>query len=398
MANPYSSVSISGYNVDPPSNDASEVDSNQLDWVLQHKAKLGDPLKNLAESINTNSVNAHARRLGTTFETKSTNYNIAAPGDQGKFFEVTGITTITLPAVADAGDGFPVTIINNGTGTVTIDGNVSELINGSPSIVLSPGESILLTCDGLVWIGAVVPVFGSTFDSKSTNYTIVDGDKGRFFDVTGTTTITLLPVATAGDGFPLVIINNGTGTVTIDGNVSELINGSPSIVLSPGNAIILTCDGAAWVGLRTDSKETIKFKTADKSLATNITPEDDNHLFGWNLIAGKYYSMEAYLIGIEDGGNFRMAWQFSNAAQISEWTLNSTDSGNVNSDDHANDMTLELSSAPTDLLDVGIRLRGVFQANATTGGTLDFQWSQFISDAQDSTLKKGSWVNIKQMD
>ena len=158
MSNPYSSVSISGYNVDPPSNDASEVSSNQLDWVLQHKTKLGDPLKNLAESINTNVVNAFARRLGTTFELKTTAYSIAAPGDQGKIFSVTGTTTITLPLVADAGDGFPVVVINNGSGTVTVETTVSELIDGSTSFTLAANEFALLTCDGSTWTAAISSV------------------------------------------------------------------------------------------------------------------------------------------------------------------------------------------------------------------------------------------------
>ncbi|KKL10489.1 hypothetical protein LCGC14_2555300, partial [marine sediment metagenome] len=96
MGNPYSSVAIANFNTDPPSDDASEVAGNQVEWA-KHLAKLATPLKNLAEGINTNTAAAFGKRLGTTFELKATNYNIAAPGDQGKFFSVTGTTTINLP-------------------------------------------------------------------------------------------------------------------------------------------------------------------------------------------------------------------------------------------------------------------------------------------------------------
>lgn len=155
MSNPYTSVSVSSaFNAAPPSDDASQVSGNQLAWS-KHLTKLANPLKAAIESINTNNVEAHGRHLGATFETKTTNYTIAASGDRGKFFLVTGTTTITLPASVDAGDGFPVVIFNSGFGIVTADGNASELINGSPSVSLPPGFGLLITCDASAWGGLV---------------------------------------------------------------------------------------------------------------------------------------------------------------------------------------------------------------------------------------------------
>ena len=153
MGNPYTSVSVgAAYNASPPADDASQVDSNQLAWS-KHKTKLSDPLKTALESINSNNATAHGLHLGQTFETKTAPYTIQAPGDRGKFFEVTGTTTITLPAAVDAGDGFPVGIVNNGSATVTVDGNASELINGSTSITLAANEALVITCDGSSWVG-----------------------------------------------------------------------------------------------------------------------------------------------------------------------------------------------------------------------------------------------------
>ena len=176
-------MAISGYNVSPPSNDASEVASNQLDWALQHKAKLGDPLKNLAEGINTSTANAFARRFGTTFETKSTNYNIAAPGDQGKLFLATGTITINLPVAADAGDGFPVAIYNDGAGIVTVDGDGTETINGDLTIALGPGASLIITCDSSNWggVSSVIvqtdnPKVKTATQSKNTDVTLQNDD------------------------------------------------------------------------------------------------------------------------------------------------------------------------------------------------------------------------------
>jgi len=155
VSNPYSSVAIANFNTDPPIDDASEISSNELEWK-KHLDKHATPLKNLAESINTNVAAAFGKRFGTTFELKTTNYSIAAPGDQGKFFSVTGTTTITLPLVADAGDGFPVAVINNGSATVTVDTTASELIDGSTSFTLAANDWALLTTDGSTWTAAIV--------------------------------------------------------------------------------------------------------------------------------------------------------------------------------------------------------------------------------------------------
>ena len=54
--NPYTTVSITGYNANPPDDDGSQVSSNEVEWA-KHKEKLGDPVKTAVESINTN-VNA----------------------------------------------------------------------------------------------------------------------------------------------------------------------------------------------------------------------------------------------------------------------------------------------------------------------------------------------------
>ena len=52
-SNPYTSVSIAGYNAAPvPSDDGARVGSNQLEWG-KHKTKIGDPIKTLAEGVNT---------------------------------------------------------------------------------------------------------------------------------------------------------------------------------------------------------------------------------------------------------------------------------------------------------------------------------------------------------
>jgi len=51
--NPYTSVSISGYNASPPPDDGTVTSDNKVEWA-KHINKIGNPLKTLAEAINTN--------------------------------------------------------------------------------------------------------------------------------------------------------------------------------------------------------------------------------------------------------------------------------------------------------------------------------------------------------
>lgn len=165
MSNPYTSQSISGYNSSPPSDDGSQTSTNEITWA-KHKTKLGDPIKTLAEAINTELVSAFGLIAGANVSSHSSNYTVVA-GDRGKFLSVTGTTTITLLDIATAGQGFPLVIVNTGSGTVTVDGDTSETINGSTSITINPDAAIFLTTDGSTeWTGII------SLGIRQTNYGI----------------------------------------------------------------------------------------------------------------------------------------------------------------------------------------------------------------------------------
>ena len=66
FTNPYSSVSVSGYNANPPSDDGTEAAQNEVSWD-NHKSKLGDPIKDAVESVNSNA--------NSSFSTVTTNLN-----------------------------------------------------------------------------------------------------------------------------------------------------------------------------------------------------------------------------------------------------------------------------------------------------------------------------------
>ena len=50
--NPYTSQAISGFNQNPPEDTGVKTDSNRIEWG-KHLSKLANPLRTLAEAINS---------------------------------------------------------------------------------------------------------------------------------------------------------------------------------------------------------------------------------------------------------------------------------------------------------------------------------------------------------
>lgn len=83
---------------------------------------------------------------------KTTTYAVVA-GDKGKLIDATsGSWTLSLLAAATAGDGFNVSVRNSGTGVITIDPNLTETIDGSTTLAVNAGESVLIYCTGTAWV------------------------------------------------------------------------------------------------------------------------------------------------------------------------------------------------------------------------------------------------------
>lgn len=66
-------------------------------------------------------------------------------------FTNSGTVDCDLPTVASVGNGFFVSVSNQGTGTVTIDGSGSETIDGETTKDLAPGESCTVVTNGVLW-------------------------------------------------------------------------------------------------------------------------------------------------------------------------------------------------------------------------------------------------------
>ena len=82
--------------------------------------------------------------------------------------------------------------------------------------------------------------------AKSSAYTVVDDDFGKTFKASGTWSLALTAAATLADGFWFEIRNTGSGTITIDPDGSEQVDGATTVALAAGESCTVVCDGAGF--------------------------------------------------------------------------------------------------------------------------------------------------------
>ena len=179
--------------------------------------------------------------------------------------------TITLPTAADNVDRIlHILKDDSGAGLVIVDGESAERIDGAMDItIVNRYDSVTLYCDGADWFvlnnisafsrtlvdgidaAAANKTLTSIHSPGDANYTILDDDGYTdflFALVTTARTLTL-PTAAANTGREVYakIISNTSGTLTIDGEGAELINGIATWQLrGAGDWIHLICDGTGW--------------------------------------------------------------------------------------------------------------------------------------------------------
>jgi hypothetical protein len=82
------------------------------------------------------------------YQTQSPGYTLTA---DDMLVQVTGTGTINLPSV-DTVAGYMFHIKNSGTGTVTVDGYTTDLIDNELTVILSPKDSLSIISDGGKWV------------------------------------------------------------------------------------------------------------------------------------------------------------------------------------------------------------------------------------------------------
>lgn len=158
---------------------------------------------------------------------------------------------------------------------------------------------------------------------KTSAYTVTEFDRGKSIQVTGSGGITfnLTAAATLGDGFVFAIANNSSGTVTIDPNLSETINGATNYVVQPTETIIVFCDGtkfilfgkapASLVSSFNTRTGAVTLSSSDITTALGFTPSPNTHNHtgfhaGMNAIVGAARSQTDIQFTRADGSYFNV--------------------------------------------------------------------------------------------
>jgi hypothetical protein len=141
MGTLYTSQSAAGYNSSPPPDDGSQGANNQITWGTTIKAKLADPIKALADAINsqlTTALDLSPRAISTP--------DSAVASDHWRTLQVTGTTTITLSDAATMTSKYVVGIANLGVGTVTVTrATGANTVNGTAAdFTLAPKQAVML--------------------------------------------------------------------------------------------------------------------------------------------------------------------------------------------------------------------------------------------------------------
>jgi hypothetical protein len=118
--------------------------------------------------LKTDGANASWEDL-ELFRSARTSNTILGINDQARFIDITsGTFTQTFAACATLVNGWYCIIRNSGTGDITLDPNSTETIDGLATLIMYPGETRLIQCDGTALRSVVLSSFIKTFSASGT--------------------------------------------------------------------------------------------------------------------------------------------------------------------------------------------------------------------------------------
>lgn len=221
MGTKYSSISVSSYNANPPSDDGSTTEANKVKWST-HKTKLTDPIKTALESVNTALVTA----LDTSARAVSAN-DTAGATDHDRVIQVTSASVvITLSDAATMTTGYMVTIANQSSGSI--------------SVALATSSNTIDTVTNVTQTLSAKEVREYIVNAAATGYITKDGTQNPFIDSNP------------------VIVGSADSTKKVRFEVDGLTTGTTRVVTVPDKSgtLAMTSDIVSGITLGTEQATT----------------------------------------------------------------------------------------------------------------------------------------------
>lgn len=187
-------------------------------------------------------------------------------------------------------------------------------------------------------------------------------------------------------------------TLTTDLASTANAKGASLIGIEDSGGLITatTVEGALAELAAAAGSSVTKYKTADQSKSLDTTLAPDTHLQGFILETGAYYKITGFLdaTAASSTPDIKFEFTFTNSPQQLAISIEGPE---------LNTHHTQVSEAASGVISLGTaqddpqKITGHFQANATTGGTMDLDWAQNASAGNAVTLRKGSWITIEKI-
>jgi hypothetical protein len=251
-------------------------------------------------AVNPSAVAYAAYSFGSNLTLAWPTFPGAQTSTAARFMNLTATTTgldVYMPDATLQSVGYDVIISNPGTNTfnvVSYNGDaIATIPAGQTWYILETGNTMQdgtwyvlqfgtgtsqaqasqLAGYGLL---AIASTLNLNLDSNpiSTNTTLTTANRAQLQVWTGGTgTISLPSAASAGEGFFFAVANNGSGTLTIQPNGSDQIDGGASSIYQPTQSAFIIDSGTAWYSVGKGIQNTFAVTLLNLNVAgsSNVT-------------------------------------------------------------------------------------------------------------------------------
>jgi hypothetical protein len=185
---------------------------------------------------------------GSTIVRSVRNSNtVLGVNDNSTLIEINAVFTQTFSASATLGNGWFVYIRNDTSSAITLQPNGVETIDGASSVSLLPTEERLVVCDGTALYTTIIHLgLASTIKrvTRSSNTVLAYADESSLIDATAAYTQTFSASSSLFNGWFVYVRNSSTGSLVLQPNGVETIDGASSVTMIPGEVRLVVSNGS----------------------------------------------------------------------------------------------------------------------------------------------------------